>query len=170
MDVGGWLLEHWPIAWPIIRWIAVKLPSRMSRLIYSDERLAQDVRIEAMKEEDGNTLLLETIYDISRLVIRLRIDNVSPFKPVIVRRMVGSIGERERALVSFSYEGWAIDPRLQGSASLFIDIPITDNQAKRLRELSPSTITLEATAELICGTREIVKGPFKIITKPHITS
>ncbi len=140
------------IGWSLLRWAIVKSPEWIARRLYPDARLAQDVRIKAMEEGEGATLGLARIWNIPRLVVRLKVDNVSPYRRVQVERLVGSI---ER-VVDFTYEGWTrVEPEFP---RLLIDIALTTEQENRLRELASAPITIVFAARLFCDGRPLKKN------------
>jgi hypothetical protein len=152
------------LGWWLLRWASTKGPEWIARRIYPDANLARDVRIEPMGESEGATLRLETIYGVPRLVVSLNVENVSPYRAVIVHRLIGSI---ER-VVTFIDEGWASDDPLLPRC--FIDVSLTSEQDSRLRQMASGSINIKGTAILHYDGRAVTKS-FEIPTRlVHVTA
>ena len=139
------------VGWWLLRWGAVKWPERIARWLYPDHRLAENIQIQAMRAGEGATLSVETVYGVHRLVVRLGIDNFSPYREIVVNRLIGSIDR----LVNFVYEGWAVGQT--GASIIMIDVALTAEQANRLRQMGGSVVEIKGAAKLICDRRAIKK-------------
>ena len=129
-----------------------RLREWMSKKIYPDEQLRNHIQVRGKREPEV-TLKLALSYGVPLLIIRLDIENFSPYFDAALERMVGSVD-----VVDFAYHNGDVF-RGPSPHRVFIDVPLTSEQDKRMREIvdTKADAVIKGTLTIRVGGRSVRK-------------
>ncbi len=137
-------------------WIAKK--------VYSDEELRNHIQIRGKREPEV-TLSLAVSYGVPRLILKLDIENFSPYFDAALERLIGSVDG-----VDFTYYDGTLF-RGPSPHRVFVDVALTAEQNKRLREMveTKRDATVKGMATIVAS-RRIVKKGFEFLARVNVST
>ncbi len=133
----------------VLSWVMPVVSNFLSRIVFPDRSIRKKVQIQIAREPVTTShFRVETINDVSRIVMIFDVERAAPYGDVQVEEIVFTTDER---IAEFAYPAWTQPKATRHMA----DVAITTEQRKRLA--LNDTVVVHGTARLRFFSRTIVK-------------
>ncbi len=137
------------LALQVLSWVMPVVSNFLSKIVFPDRSIREKVNIQIAREpETTSHFRVETINDVSRIVMIFDVERAAPYGDVQVEEIVFTTAER---IAEFAYPVWAQPKATRHMA----DVAITTEQRKRLA--LKDTVVIHGKARLRFFSRTIVK-------------